>query len=417
METEAEYGLPSIGIPAELLFNPGLTYMEKILFGFIRNLSKTERGCWASNQYLGELIGVGRQAISNGIANLKKYSYIKIEMVEKDPLTTKEKERRVYEDPDYPSRYRKLVELSHEVYIKHNIGVKEILYTHIKKFILKEDSKKERKTLSLSKDKDSESGIRPHRPSLDVSFSSRPTKSDDMLPVIRLHKNQLVYENASPEARDILNAWNGLPTTSTHRKSSKSVRKVLRLLDGNLLKKHGAEEIRRSMEDFGMMQQNAGLYKVPVARTAIDDFFIGNGFVAGIRKRKGQPVDPPWFQLLILPGSFNNYLRKDDPNQGLMREFKRLYEKHVAGETPEFYTPNQEGQFSKASSLLKRCMERGRLGRCVDGAGIVDYILHFLRALDEEWGASKIRVWHLAAVDSWNSVFPRYITRHWKEAS
>ena len=40
-----ENGLPSIGIPAEILFHPELSNTEKILFGFIRNLAYTILEC------------------------------------------------------------------------------------------------------------------------------------------------------------------------------------------------------------------------------------------------------------------------------------------------------------------------------------------------------------------------------------
>ena len=38
------FGLPDIGIPSEVLFHPELTNTEKMLFGYLRNLSQTEKG-------------------------------------------------------------------------------------------------------------------------------------------------------------------------------------------------------------------------------------------------------------------------------------------------------------------------------------------------------------------------------------
>lgn len=399
VEKENQFWLKYIVIPIEVLMNEKLTSAEMKLFGLIDILDGAG-GCYARNEYMAAILNLSITAVSTGVSKLKEQGYVKQESFDG-------RVRVIRIDPAYKQTYSQTLSR-----LKGRIkaGLKG-----------NNKGKKERKTLSLSlQDKDnSEPAVRPHskRPLLNTSYSNRPAKSDIQMPEQRLPKKQLAYENASPEARSIVVSWNRLPTTSSHRKGSKSVRKILRLLDDGLLKKHSVKEIQRSMEDFGMMQQNAVLYKVPVARTSIDDFFVGNGFVAGVRKHKGLAVEPPWFDRLILPGSFGNYLRVEDANRGLTKEFKRLYEKHVAGEAPEFYTPKQEGQFAKASSLLKRCIERGRFGRCVDGAGVVDYILHFLRALDEEWGASKIRVWHLSAVDSWNSVFPRYMTRHWREVS
>ena len=73
-----KWGLPDIGIPAEVLFHPELTLTEKILFGFIRNLSKTERGCWATNQWLGRLVGARKSTISSSVAKLRKLRFIKM---------------------------------------------------------------------------------------------------------------------------------------------------------------------------------------------------------------------------------------------------------------------------------------------------------------------------------------------------
>jgi len=98
--------LPDIGIPAEVLFHPELSHTEKILFGFLRNLSQSEKGCWASNKWLGGLIGVKGQTITNGIAKLRNWQYI---LVEYERTSDGRNVRRVFINPDYPRIYRDLV--------------------------------------------------------------------------------------------------------------------------------------------------------------------------------------------------------------------------------------------------------------------------------------------------------------------
>ena len=130
MEEEMEkvkFGLPSIGIPGEVLFNSHLTLTDKVLFGFIRNLSKSKSGCWASNRYLGELIGVRPQTISLSVSKLKKYGYITVKFEEKK--LTKETIRRIYENPEYPKIYENLVKLFHEIYVEHKDEAKRDLDT------------------------------------------------------------------------------------------------------------------------------------------------------------------------------------------------------------------------------------------------------------------------------------------------
>ena len=114
---EIEIGIPSIGIPGEVLFNPELTPTEKIFFGLLRNLSKSKRGCWASNRYLGDLIGVGKQTISNSIANLDKFGYI---IVKRSSDKKGNKQRNIFIDLKYTEKYKSLIESVHDMVYKNN---------------------------------------------------------------------------------------------------------------------------------------------------------------------------------------------------------------------------------------------------------------------------------------------------------
>ena len=79
LNKKQEWGLPSIGVPAEILFNPLFSNSEKILYGFLRNLSSQPRGCFATNNYLGRLVGMKKNSVSRAIAKLKQAKYISIE--------------------------------------------------------------------------------------------------------------------------------------------------------------------------------------------------------------------------------------------------------------------------------------------------------------------------------------------------
>jgi len=74
-----EWGMPSIGIPSEILFNPVFSPVEKLLYGFIRNLSSQPNGCYATNGYLGKLVGISKNSVSRTISRLKTAKYIIIE--------------------------------------------------------------------------------------------------------------------------------------------------------------------------------------------------------------------------------------------------------------------------------------------------------------------------------------------------
>ena len=138
-----QFGIPSIGIPSEVLFHPELSNTEKILYGFIRNLASSERGCYASNKWLSGLLGVNKQTISNGIANLKQWELIIVKLNYDDQL--ERTERRIFLNPEYPLIYSKM--LTEKGYKKINKAVLKNLYPSIKNLIgsyyirNKEDSK------------------------------------------------------------------------------------------------------------------------------------------------------------------------------------------------------------------------------------------------------------------------------------
>jgi len=143
---EQQFGMPDVGIPAEVLFNPELTETQKVLFGFIRNLAHTEKGCWASNSYLSKFMNCGRQTITNGIAKLKEYNYI---IVELHGLENGTQTRRIYINKMFPQIYSDYLQ---EVYKNINRPLLKNLYPPIKIFIdpykniySKYDSKKDNK--------------------------------------------------------------------------------------------------------------------------------------------------------------------------------------------------------------------------------------------------------------------------------
>ncbi len=140
---QQQFGLPAIGIPSEVLFHPELTNTEKILYGLIRNLASSERGCYASNKWLSGLLGVNKQTISNGVANLKQWELIIVKLKYDDQL--ERTERRIFLNPEYPLIYSQM--LTEKGYKKINKTILKNLYPSIKNLIgsyyirNKEDSK------------------------------------------------------------------------------------------------------------------------------------------------------------------------------------------------------------------------------------------------------------------------------------
>jgi len=70
-----ELRIKGVWIPGEVAFNPELPYSDKFLFFWINSLDN-ERGCFASNDYLGRLMGIKPKSISRSITRLKNLGYI-----------------------------------------------------------------------------------------------------------------------------------------------------------------------------------------------------------------------------------------------------------------------------------------------------------------------------------------------------
>jgi len=64
-------------MPEQYLFSKDLSLQEKILMSFIYTLDQKDH-CYASNKYLGELIGTSAKTVSNMLINLKKKEYIEL---------------------------------------------------------------------------------------------------------------------------------------------------------------------------------------------------------------------------------------------------------------------------------------------------------------------------------------------------
>lgn len=141
---QQQFGMPDIGIPAEVLFNPELSNTQKILFGFIRNLSHSPKGCWASNRYLAKCLKTEPQTITNGVTKLKDLHYIEVEY---HTLPDGLQGRSIFINKHYPGIYERYLK---EVYKNFTNPLLKTLYPPIKnlidpykKFNSKKDNKKD----------------------------------------------------------------------------------------------------------------------------------------------------------------------------------------------------------------------------------------------------------------------------------
>ena len=76
IQENPEFWLSFIMTPQEIFSDPDLTAKEMLLFGIISAMDNPEKGCFASNQYLGAILNVSGTTISIGISKLKEKGYI-----------------------------------------------------------------------------------------------------------------------------------------------------------------------------------------------------------------------------------------------------------------------------------------------------------------------------------------------------
>ena len=62
--------------PSYILNDGSLDPTKKILLSYILSLSKTEKGCYASNERFGELLNINPDGASKQISKLKRLGYI-----------------------------------------------------------------------------------------------------------------------------------------------------------------------------------------------------------------------------------------------------------------------------------------------------------------------------------------------------
>lgn len=63
-------------IPLDVIYRDDLTDKEKILVGLIFNLSRTSRGCFASNEYFAKYLHTTKSSVKNSLSRLYKKKII-----------------------------------------------------------------------------------------------------------------------------------------------------------------------------------------------------------------------------------------------------------------------------------------------------------------------------------------------------
>ena len=74
-------------ITSEILYNKNLTDKQKLLMAIISNLSNEKGFCFASNNYLGELLGCDKLTVSRCVSKLEELGLLNRVLVLYENLT------------------------------------------------------------------------------------------------------------------------------------------------------------------------------------------------------------------------------------------------------------------------------------------------------------------------------------------
>lgn len=68
-------------MPTEITKRTDLTASEKLILGILKALDNSEKHCYASNQYIADLIGLSKGTVANIMSQLAKKKFITVKVV------------------------------------------------------------------------------------------------------------------------------------------------------------------------------------------------------------------------------------------------------------------------------------------------------------------------------------------------
>ena len=117
--SEGKFYFKFLQIPAEALLNPKLSYTDMIIFSFIKNLSTSDRGCWAENSFFADILRVTKRTVSASISTLCREDYLFIN------ISGSDNKRHIYVNEEYQDRYNPIVNLFNRAYVDNDQSARD----------------------------------------------------------------------------------------------------------------------------------------------------------------------------------------------------------------------------------------------------------------------------------------------------
>ena len=397
-----------IGIPDEVLQNLHLSVTEKILFGYIQNLSRTSRGCWATNRVLGNMVGgLGPQTISNSLSHLEDFHYIIIELT----YGKFGVQRAIFINQNYKNIYSPLVKAYHDNYSKMDSDtLVKTLYTSIKGIIdvykvvnRVKDNIKDDINFPFSKEKgevEVENPTAPPSPSLRHRRPSTVIRNTPPAMRKKITKEPIEPFPIPKSIKDLLDFWHK-QNLKSNRLATKEMKKNIQYLKvlkrGTLYekfkvheefrdKKFTDEEIKQAITNFALaaLQPNydpaPGRYKDILKNTSLNKFIYNSFSTNGNASLFIKYFQEPPRMLPVSGVAVDKYLP-------LVNDLKELYvEYFLEGGIAPKWTSGDEKNFLLAAQRLQDFWENSE----VSDSGLNMISDYFMKSIYETSYGKKV---------------------------
>ena len=365
-------------IPTCLIQYDKLSWTKKIILLFVYGFHKGPKGCFASNRYFSNLLGVHIQSITKYLRELEQNDFIRRETKNnlRYIIPTK-KACLLLETPPQPT-----------VTSSGAPSAKRL-------------SPPSAKRLSPLSQKAEPYSISYGRlTSNDVSVSS-----DEETPTPPPRDN---FESYKPTVRRILRHWDELARRKKHMVATNKsgmpiVNRAVLGLDKDILSKHWKYS-RKIIIDAITRFANISVGGQPVN---IEKFFTVTK--ADVNRAAYLGKDPitivPWF-FRVVEDKYVGVVKAEHPE--VVDMLKRKWKKNVTGTDIDF-TKDEESKFIKSSMRLVNFMKQQQLEKFLGKAGLNEYANALFIALDERYGFKSLCIGNLCSDYTFHTLLPAYI--------
>lgn len=343
-------GITGVWLPGEVAFNKNLNMTDMFIWWIINSLDSTKNHCWASNNYIAEIIGVKPLAVSTSIAKLKKQGYI--EQVGFDG-----RKRKLAICSDYIKKHKKHKEEFYETINRDEDEDKKQPNGKPKGRLMKNHKADLCKTINnINKPINSNYKNRiinnsivskeTNKKRLTRTIKSKPISKpkNRPQPIYKEQKNLSVY---SKDVQDVFQHWQDQNIT-VHRKS-KARDEALELLNKTLHHYSKSELIKsidaykKLLDDPYSKLEDRPPFKVGLNRFLKFDNYLNTKNTPGLKDIKS------WFEECLKDDLSHLMKQGKDKHPELTKEIKRQYLDKI--DNIEI-TSIDENSFRKTSTLL-----------------------------------------------------------------